>query len=399
MRKTIDYLVVGAGLFGSVFANRMLKAGKSVIVAECKDHVGGNCFTYQDQETGINVHQYGTHVFHTNNEKVWKFINQFITFNTYQHKVFSLYKNRLYPMPINLQTLNMMNSELYKNNVQYTPQLTKDALEIINKLFNKDFRQFNNFKDIATCRVGKNAYEIFLKHYTIKQWGRNPSVLPATLLSRIPVRTTYESNYFTDKYQGIPVNGYTELFNKLLAGINVQLNLNHNEWQVLADRFNPKKILYTGPIDQLFEHDFGSLEWRGVEFDKVIFNTSDKFGTAVINYAEPEIEYTRSHEFKHLHPEKEYNSIKTVVYHERSYEYKATLYRLTNKIFPDYPVENNNTIDLLRRYRSRLLTDAKYSRFILGGRLGAYKYMNMDETIFSALKLSEFELLKNKTRK
>lgn len=368
-----DFLIVGSGFYGSVIAERIANVlKKKVIILEKRDHVGGNCFSEIDKKTNIEYHKYGTHIFHTSNSTVWNYINQFTNFNSYRHQVLSLYKDKIYQMPINLETIN----SFFKKNFQ--PEQAKNYLHKITKKFYK--KNYNNFEEKALSQIGEGLYNSFIKNYTQKQWNENPKNLPASIFNRLPLRFNYNEDYFNHcVWQGIPSNGYTSIFKNLISHKNIELL--HQNFK-LNHRFDVKYlIIYTGPLDKLFNFKLGSLKWRSLEFKKKILNIDDFQGSSVINYPEKKFQFTRIHEPKHLHPERKINTKKTLIIYE---------YPKTNKNHPYYPVNDAYNRGLHRKYK---YLARKINNFITGGRLADYAYYDMDMTISAAL--TKFNFIKN----
>ncbi|MHC1706229.1 MAG: UDP-galactopyranose mutase [Bacteroidales bacterium] len=368
--KSLDFLVVGAGFFGSVIAERIAAVLKAkVLVIDKNDHIGGNCYSAIDPETGIEFHKFGTHIFHTDNTLVWEYINRFTSFNTYHHQVLTTYKNKVYQMPVNLETINSfygLNLKPFEVGEYLKKEIARDKPLSI-----------NNFEDKAISLMGRPLYEAFIKGYTYKQWQRDPGELPAELLSRLPFRTNYDENYFQNSdHQGIPLHGYTAVFDKLLNHPLISVETSVDYFQI-QDQVDPQTIIiYSGPIDKLFGYKYGKLEWRSLAFEFEHQPYPDYQGTSVMNYSDLEIPYTRIHEFKHLHPERKgpFNHPKTIICKEYS---KPD----TNDV-PYYPVNTLQNTKLLEQYQAEALNT---ETLICGGRLGNYRYMDMDQTIETAL--------------
>ncbi len=361
-----DYLVVGSGLFGSICAYELTKRGKKVLVIDKREHIGGNIYTKNIE--GINVHVYGAHIFHTSNKKVWDYINQFVDFNNYINSPIARYKDELYNLPFNMNTFTKLWNDVF------TPM---DALKRIEEE-KKEYYVENpkNLEEQALNLVGKTIYEKLIKGYTAKQWGRPCSSLPAFIIKRLPVRFTFDNNYFNDKYQGIPLGGYTQIIEKMLEGIEVRLNTNFfykkEEFERLAS-----KIIYTGPIDQYFHYIHGPLEYRSVRFETEILEVENYQGNAVVNYTDIDVPYTRIIEHKHF--ESDVSNPKTVI----SKEYSST-WKLGDE--PYYPVNDEKNNQLYKKYYEESL---KLNNVFFGGRLGQYKYLDMDKVILEALELIE----------
>lgn len=355
-----DYLIVGAGLFGSIFAHEAKKRGKKCLVIEKRDHIGGNCYTQNIE--GINVHKYGAHIFHTSNKVVWDYIQQFAEFNRFTNSPVARYKEELYSLPFNMLTFNKMWGVI-------TPQ--EAEVKIKEQISQENITEPKNLEEQAISLVGRDIYEKLIKGYTEKQWGRKCTELPAFIIKRLPVRYTYDNNYFYDTYQGIPIGGYTGIFEKMLAGIEVQLNVdffaNREHYESLSEY-----IVFTGMIDEYFEYQFGKLEYRSLKFDNELLDTSNFQGNAVVNYTESEIPFTRIIEHKHF----EFGSQeKTYITREYSKEYEEG-------DEPYYPINDQRNNEIYAKYKE--LADKK-SNVIFGGRLAQYKYFDMHNIIAEAL--------------
>lgn len=364
-----DYLIVGAGLFGSVIAERIANdLNKHVLVIDRRDHIGGNCYSYEDRDTGIECHLYGTHIFHTTDQDVWKYITQFTEFNGYHHQVLTKYQNRVYQMPINLETINSF------YNQSFTPREAREF--IAQEVNNENIKEPQNLEEKAISAIGRPLYEAFIKGYTIKQWDKDPNALPASIINRLPIRFDYREDYFHDcRWQGIPIEGYTKIFERLLSSPNIEIRLNC-DYMEHKDEINVKeKTVFTGRLDQFFGFKYGVLDWRSVDFRREVIDYGDFQGTSVMNYAEASIPYTRIHEPRHLHPEREYQDNKTVIFYETS--------RMSKENDSYYPVNDNRNLNLSKKYNEEA---QKEEDVIFGGRLGEYAYYDMDKTILSALK-------------
>ena len=365
--KKYDYLIVGAGLFGSVFTHEATAKGKKVLVIDKRDHIAGNIYTRETQ--GINVHVYGAHIFHTSDEKVWDYVNRFARFNNYINCPVARYKNEIYNMPFNMNTFSKMWGVI-------TPAEAKAKIEEQRK--EAGITEPKNLEEQALSLVGRDIYEKLVKGYTEKQWGRRATELPAFIIKRLPVRFIYDNNYFNDRYQGIPEGGYTQICEKMLEGAEVRLNVdyfaNKSELDALAD-----KVLFTGMIDEYYGYRYGELEYRSLRFETETLDCENYQGNAVVNYTEYEVPYTRIIEHKHFEFGKQPVTVVTR-------EYPATW---KNGDEPYYPVNNERNDTLYTKYKA--LADAE-GRVIFGGRLGMYKYYDMDDTIAAALALCEKEL-------
>lgn len=355
-----DYLIVGSGLFGSIFAFEARKKGYSCLVVEKRGHVGGNIYTKEVE--GIQVHEYGAHIFHTSNKEVWEYIRQFAEFNRYTNSPIAYYKGEIYNMPFNMNTFNKMWGVV-------TPeQARKKIAEQIEK-YGVD--EPKNLEEQAISLVGKDIYEKLVKGYTEKQWGRRATELPPEIIRRLPVRMTYDNNYFNDCYQGIPIGGYTQIIEKMLDGIEVRLDTDYLEEKEELDSICGK-IIYTGPIDAYYNYKYGELEYRSVRFETEVLDEENHQGNAVVNYTEYEVPYTRIIEHKHF----EFGTQpKTVV----SKEYSAPWKRGDE---PYYPVNNERNNQLYEKYASAA---AQEEKVIFGGRLGKYKYYDMHHIVAEAL--------------
>ena len=358
-----DFLIVGAGLFGSTFAYEMKKRGKRCLVIDKRSHIGGNVYTERIEE--INVHKYGAHIFHTSNKDVWRYINQFAEFNNYVNSPIAKIGNETYNLPFNMNTF----SKLW--NI-FTPE---EAEEMIKSQMLKLDREPANLEECALSLVGHDIYEKLIKGYTEKQWGRRCNELPASIIKRIPLRFTYDNNYFNDPYQGIPHGGYTRIVEKMLEGIDVELNCDffekYKDFKKVAD-----KLVFTGMIDEFFGYCFGHLEYRSLRFENRIENVGNYQGVAVVNHTGIEVPYTREIEHKHF----EFgNQPKTVLTREYSCEWKPGMEAY-------YPVNDEKNSTLFEKYK-KLASEEK--DVIFGGRLGEYKYYNMDETIAVSIKKGE----------
>ncbi len=368
-----DYLIVGAGLFGAVFAREATDHGKKVLVIDRRKHIAGNIYT--ENIEGINVHKYGAHIFHTNNPKVWNYINRFATFNRYTNAPIANYKGEIYSLPFNMYTFNRMWGTV-------TPEEALKKLERQRNSCGIDIPK--NMEEQAISLVGCDIYDKLIKGYSMKQWGRNCKELPASIIKRLPVRYTYDNNYFDALYQGIPLGGYTKLVEKMLEGIKVKLRVDYltNKSQLNKEAH---KIVYTGAIDEYFGYKLGCLEYRTVSFENEILDVENFQGNAVVNYTDIETPWTRIIEHKWFEFGKDENGKtipKTVISREYSKQWEKG-------IEPYYPINDDRNISLYEKYKE--LAD-KENKTIFGGRLGEYKYFDMDAVIESALMLAEKEL-------
>ncbi|WP_027407425.1 UDP-galactopyranose mutase [Anaerovibrio sp. RM50] len=370
-----DYLIVGSGLFGAVFARQARDAGKKVLVIDRRDHIGGNVYT--EKVEGINVHKYGAHIFHTNDKKVWQYITKFAEFNRFTNSPVANYKGEIYSLPFNMYTFNKMWGVV-------TPE--EAAAKIVEQ--RKEIKgEPQNLEEQAISLVGRDIFEKLIKGYTEKQWGRDCKDLPAFIIKRLPVRYTYDNNYFNALYQGIPIGGYTKLIENLLDGIEVRLGVDYlkhrGEYENVAE-----KIIYTGPIDEFFDYKLGTLEYRSVRFENELLNKESFQGNAAVNYTDRETPWTRIIEHKWFEFGKDENGNdlpKTVISREYSSEWKKG-------DEPYYPVNDEKNSALYARYKEEA---AKLGNVNFGGRLGTYSYYDMDVTIAKALEAAKAELGNN----
>ena len=363
--KKYDYLLVGSGLFAGVFAYFAKKEGKSCLVLEKRDHIGGNIAC--EEVEGINVHKYGAHIFHTSNKQVWKFVNDLVEFNRYTNSPVANYKGEMYNMPFNMNTF----SKMWKIS---TPEEAKQIIDEQRKIIKGEPK---NLEEQAISLVGTHIYQKLVKGYTEKQWGRSCKDLPAFIIKRLPVRYTYDNNYFNDLYQGIPIGGYNKIVEKLFEGCDVRLNTDYLEKKAEYDAM-AEKVVYTGTIDSYFDYRFGKLQYRTVRFENEVLDTDNYQGNAVINYTDRETPYTRIIEHKHF----EFGTQpKTVISKEYPCEW-------TEGMEPYYPVNDERNQELYKKYAE--LAEAE-EHVIFGGRLAEYKYYDMDKVIESAFQRVEKE--------
>lgn len=367
-----DYLVVGTGLFGAVFAHEMQLAGKTCFCIDRRENVGGNIYT--KEENGIQVHKYGAHIFHTSNPVVWDYVNRFAEFNHYINSPIAVYGDELYNLPFNMNTFSKMWGIR-------TPAEAKEKIEAQRAECKVDNPQ--NLEEQALSLVGRDVYEKLVKGYTEKQWGRDCRELPAFIIKRLPVRFTYDNNYFTDRYQGIPVGGYTRIIEKLLQEVPVQLGISYRDFLAEnADKAEPdtfEKVLYTGMIDEYFDYQLGELQYRSLRFEEEVLPDCDNFqGNAVVNYTEREVPYTRIIEHKHF----EFGTGEGTII---TREYPADWKRGDE---PYYPINDERNNTLFAQYQELA---AKEKNVLFGGRLGQYRYYDMDKVIEAALQMAEQE--------
>lgn len=377
--QSFSYIIVGSGLFGSVMAERIANVlEQPVLLIEKRSHIGGNCYSATDATTGIEYHAYGTHVFHTGNPAVWSYINRFTGFNQYRHQVLSAHNNKLYQLPINLETIN----SFYNCNLK---PFEVDAF-LQSRIRLQRVSNPSNFEEKAISMIGPDLYEAFIKGYTQKQWQVDPRQLDSSIFMRLPVRKNYDENYFTDQWQGIPIDGYTAMFEKLIGHPLIKRLLNTDYFDI-RDRLNPAAtIIYSGPIDKFFDFKYGRLEWRSLRFEKEIMPYPDYQGTAVINYPDLSVPYTRIHEPVHLHPERTINNTQTIVFKE--YSLKAP------DADPYYPLLTAENLNRFQQYQQEATLQPNV---LISGRLGDYKYYDMDKTIERALELFQNQVLPKTT--
>ncbi|GHG47717.1 UDP-galactopyranose mutase [Sinomonas cellulolyticus] len=372
-----DLVVVGSGFFGLTVAERAAsELGLKVAVIDRRHHIGGNAYSETEEQTGIEVHRYGAHLFHTSNQKVWDYVNQFTTFTNYVHRVYGVHKGEVFPLPINLGTIN----QFFRAN--YSPAEARALIsEQAGELAGTDPQNLN---DKGIQLIGRPLYEAFIKHYTGKQWQTDPKDLPAGIISRLPVRYTYDNRYFNDTYEGLPTQGYTAWIERMADNPNITVELNtdfFDESQPLSkgNVVGNVPVIYTGPVDRYFDYAEGDLSWRTIDFEEEVLPTGDFQGTSVVNYNDPDVPFTRIIEPRHFHPERNYQTEKTVIMREFS--------RFAEKgDEPYYPINTEGDRAKLLAYRD--LSNAEKD-VLFGGRLGTYKYLDMHMAIGSALSMYE----------
>ena len=367
-----DYIVVGSGLFGAVFAREATDRGKRVLVLEKRDHIAGN--TYTEMNNGIQVHKYGAHIFHTNDKEVWDYVNRFADFNRYTNSPLANYKGELYSLPFNMYTFHEMWGVIDPS----------EAKRIIDSQKKKINREANNLEEQALSLVGTDIYEKLIKGYTEKQWGKKCEELPASIIRRLPVRFVFDNNYFDALYQGIPTEGYTEMVSKILNGIQVSLDTNYLVEKEYYDSLT-ERVVYTGPIDAYFNYSLGHLEYRSLRFETESLNVSNFQGNAVINYTDAQTPYTRiiEHKWFQFGKDPEGNTLKNTII---SKEYPAPF---LEDCEPYYPINDKRNNELYKEYKDLA---NRQTKVIFGGRLGEYKYYDMDQVIGSCLALCKKEL-------
>ena len=364
-----DLVVVGSGFFGLTIAERAAtELGLSVLVLDRRHHMGGNAYSEADPETGIEVHTYGAHLFHTSNERVWEYVNRFTAFTGYQHRVFTNFENRIYPMPINLATICTYFGRALSP--------TEARALVAEQAKEYDPASAANLEEKGISLIGRPLYEAFIRGYTMKQWQTDPKELPPEIISRLPVRYNFDNRYFNDTYEGLPVDGYTAWLERMADHPNIEIRLNTDFFDHRTELVGQVPIVYTGPVDRYFDFSQGRLGWRTLDFEReVLSDVGDYQGTPVMNYADEDVPFTRIHEFRHFHPERDYPADKTVIM--REYSRFAE-----NDDEPYYPI--NTPEDRARLLAYRDLADREPG-VLFGGRLGTYKYLDMHMAIGSAL--------------
>lgn len=364
-----DVVVVGAGFYGATIAERAAsQLGSKVCVIDRRHHIGGNAYSEVDAESGVEVHRYGTHIFHTNSGRVWDYLQQFTEFTDYRHRVFTVARGRVYSMPINLATISAAFGR------PMSPQEASAAIAA--EAGNDGLANAQNLEDKAVGSIGRTLYDLLIRGYTQKQWQTDPKELSADIISRLPVRLTYDDRYFADRYEGMPRGGYTAIFHNMLANPNIDVRLGVDYFDIAASLRPEQLVIYTGPIDRFFDYRCGTLGWRTVDFEREVHDVADFQGTSVMNYADENVPFTRIHEFKHLHPERTHPLAKTTIYREYS--------RFANRADePYYPINTPADRAMMDGYKTMM---TGHSNIIFGGRLGSYKYLDMHQAIGAALK-------------
>lgn len=374
-----DLVVVGTGFYGLTVAERMAEAGRRVLMIDRRDHLGGNAYSEDEPTTGIEVHRYGAHLFHTSNERVWEYANRFTDFTDYQHRVYTTHRGEVFPMPINLGTINQFFRSAYGPEAARA-LVREQAAELGDK-------EPENLDEQGVRLIGRPLYEAFIRDYTAKQWQTDPRELPASVISRLPVRYTYDNRYFSDRHEGLPVDGYTAWLERMADHPNIEVRLGvdffdtsqpvHKEAVV-----GQVPVVYTGPVDRYFDYAEGELSWRTLDFETEVLDVGDFQGTSVMNYADAEVPYTRIHEFRHFHPERDYPGDRTVIMREFS-RFAA------RQDEPYYPVNTREDRARLLRYRELMGGEAEV---YFGGRLGTYQYLDMHMAIGAALSMVDNQL-------
>jgi UDP-galactopyranose mutase len=366
-----DLVVVGSGFFGLTVAERTAsQLGKRVLVLDRRPHIGGNAYSEPEPETGIEVHVYGAHLFHTSNERVWQYVNQFTGFTEYQHRVFSIYQGKTYSLPINLATICQYFGRSFSPD-EARALIAEQSAEI-------ETAEAANLEEKAISLIGRPLYEAFIRGYTKKQWQTDPTELPAAVIARLPVRYTFDNRYFNDTHEGLPVDGYTAWLTRMADHPDIEVRLGTDYFDVRADLPKDVPTVFTGPIDKYFGYEAGELGWRTLDFETEVLPTGDFQGTSVMNYADEDVPFTRIHEFRHFHPERDYPTDRTVVVREYS-RFAETGDE------PYYPINTPEDRAKLERYRELARKEAAENRVLFGGRLGTYKYLDMHMAIGSAL--------------
>jgi UDP-galactopyranose mutase len=367
-----EILIVGAGFYGATLAERIAtQLGRRVLVIDRRRHIGGNAFTEQDPVTGVEIHRYGPHLFHTSNEEVWNYLRTFSGFTTYRHRAFSTYRDKVYPLPINLATIcQFFGKRLSPDEARR--MISEQAAELGD-------RPPANLEEKAISLVGRPLYEAFIRGYTAKQWQTDPRELPAQIIARLPVRYTFEDGYFNDRFQGQPVEGYTVIFERMLAHELIETRLGIDFFDIRPLLRKDLPVVYTGPIDRYFDYCEGELGWRTIDIDLEVMDTPDHQGTAIMNYADETVPYTRVVEFRHFNPERQHSSDKTLI----GREYSRFAGRADE---PYYPIDTARDQAVYRRYLERASAEKNLH---LGGRLGTYRYLDMHQAIGAALKAFE----------
>jgi UDP-galactopyranose mutase len=365
--RDYDAIVVGAGFYGATLAERIASLGRTVCVLERRSHIGGNSYSEADAATGIEYHKYGSHLFHTNSDEVWRYLHRFTTFTNYRHRVLTVHKGQVYPMPINLGTICAFFGRYM------TPS---EARALIHRQAAAESNgRADNLEARAITLIGRPLYEAFVRGYTKKQWQTDPQQLPASIINRLPVRFNFEPYYFTDKYEGLPVDGYTAVFRRMLDSPYIDIRLGIDFFDVRELLQAHQLVVYTGPIDRYFDYRLGELAWRTLDFEREAVAADDYQGAAVVNYADEEVPYTRIHEFKHLHPERRHPADRTLICREYSR-------RARRGDEPYYPVNTAHDRQTFADYNRLARREANV---LFGGRLGSYRYLDMHQAIAAAL--------------
>ena len=375
---TYDLIVVGSGFFGLTVAEQAAsELGKRVLVVEKRNHIGGNAYSEKEPDTGIEVHKYGAHLFHTSNERVWEYVNRFTSFTDYQHRVFAMHDGTAYQFPMGLGLINQFFGKYY------SPDEARKLIE--EQREGRDPAEATNLEERGIALIGKPLYEAFVKHYTAKQWQTDPTELPPEIISRLPVRYTFNNRYFNDKYEGLPVDGYAAWLENMADHELIDVRFD-TDWFDIRDEFEGIPVVYTGPLDRYFDYAEGHLGWRTLDFEQEVLDTGDFQGTSVMNYNDADVPYTRIHEFRHFHPERsEYPTDKTVIVKE--YSRFATD---DDEVY--YPINTPEDRAKLMKYRELAAEESRKNSVLFGGRLGTYQYLDMHMAIGAALSLFDNHL-------
>jgi UDP-galactopyranose mutase len=376
MTARFDLFVVGSGFFGLTVAERVAsQLDKRVLVLDRRPHIGGNAYSEPEPQTGIEVHKYGAHLFHTSNQRVWDYVRQFTDFTGYQHRVYAMHNGQAYQFPMGLGLVSQFFGRYF------TPDEAREL--IAEQAAEFDTADAQNFEEKAISLIGRPLYEAFMKHYTAKQWETDPKELPASNITRLPVRYTFDNRYFNDTYEGLPVDGYTAWLENMAADDRIEVRLN-TDWFDVRDELratNPEApVVYTGPLDRYFEYSAGRLGWRTLDFETEVLQTGDFQGTPVMNYNDADVPYTRIHEFRHFHPERAYPTDKTVIMREFGRFAKED-------DEPYYPINTPEDRAMVTAYRELAKDETASAKVLFGGRLGTYQYLDMHMAIASALNM------------
>jgi UDP-galactopyranose mutase len=373
---TYDLIIVGSGFFGLTIAERAAtQLDKRVLVVERRSHLGGNAYSEPEPETGIEVHRYGAHLFHTSNQRVWDYVNQFTDFTGYQHRVFAMHAGQAYQFPMGLGLVCQFFGRYFSPD-EARALIKEQAAEF-------DSKDAQNFEEKAISLIGRPLYEAFMKHYTAKQWETDPKNLPASNITRLPVRYTFDNRYFNDTYEGLPVDGYTAWLQNMAADDRIEVRLD-TDWFDVRDELRAASpdapVVYTGPLDRYFDYSAGRLGWRTLDFETEVLDTGDFQGTPVMNYNDADVPYTRIHEFRHFHPERAYPTDKTVIMREYGRFAK-------DDDEPYYPINTPQDRAMVEAYRELARAETASAKVLFGGRLGTYQYLDMHMAIASALNM------------
>lgn len=367
--SAFDVVIVGAGFYGATIAERVAsQLGCKACVIDRRTHIGGNAYSEVDPDSGVEVHRYGTHIFHTNSERVWDYLTQFTEFTAYRHRVFTIARGQVYSMPINLATISAAFGR------PMSPQQASAAIAA--EAAAEDCARAQNLEEKAVGSIGRTLYDLLIRGYTRKQWQTDPKELSAEIISRLPVRLTYDDRYFSDRFEGMPRNGYTAIFREMLKHPNIEVRLGVDYFDVAAQIRPDQLVIYTGAVDRFFDYRCGALGWRTVDLEREVHDVADFQGTSVMNYADEAVPFTRIHEFKHLHPERNHALAKTTIFREYS--------RFAGRADePYYPINTPADRAMMDGYKTMM---AHHRNIIFGGRLGSYKYLDMHQAIGAALK-------------